>query len=535
MDKINSLKFFSVIPKGWRFFIIAVLIIGIFFRLLNIDKKVYWVDETDSLMRISGGSKQEVVKEVFNGEIITAEALQANYQTLVPEKNIVNMFQALSEDTHPPFYFILSRSWFQLVSPWLTSVTATRSLSVFLSFLVFPALYWLCLELFNSPFIGYIALTIVAISPVHVLYAQEARLYTLWILLTILSSASLLRAMKLQTNSSWFLYALMLSLNCYTYLFSALVAIGQGIYVLIIEKLRFSKNLIRYLLSSLFAFLLAIPWMITIAMNWDNFRRASSWIEGGNSSVLNLLIVSFNNIINSFVDFWFIYVYFPDLTLPNLRMGIIIKPLLLILIAYSIYFLCRRTHQRVWLFVLTLIGTTPAILLLKDIMSNSSSVTQARYLIPSYVGIQIAIAYLLGSKCLESKRTKMWRLITILLISAGILSISISSQAETWSNKYNHNQHEVAGVINQKTNPVLIIESSPIAALSLSHHLKPKTSLLLLRNYQQLDITNLSDNYQEIFLYKPSKEIKETFRQDGNYKVVSVKNVRGLWKVSDKN
>ncbi|MDJ0579271.1 hypothetical protein [Crocosphaera sp.] len=166
MNKDNLKKFFPPISRWWHFFILAVLIIGIFFRLFNIDTKVFWPDETDSLLRISGNSQQVLSQEVFNNGIITAEDLQRKYQNVVPEKNLGHVLESLSKDVHPPLYFILARWWFMLVSPWVTSITAIRSFSVFISFLVFPAVYWLCLELFNSPFIGYIAISIFAIDSI---------------------------------------------------------------------------------------------------------------------------------------------------------------------------------------------------------------------------------------------------------------------------------------------------------------------------------------------------------------------------------
>ncbi|MEG4330199.1 hypothetical protein Q5688_33505, partial [Microcoleus sp. herbarium5] len=64
-----------------------------------------------------------------------------------------------------------------------------------------------------------------AVSPLHVLYAQEARPYSLWSALILLSCASLLRALRLQNKLSWSIYAVANIMGFYTHFFSLLVAL----------------------------------------------------------------------------------------------------------------------------------------------------------------------------------------------------------------------------------------------------------------------------------------------------------------------
>jgi uncharacterized membrane protein len=51
-------------PKSWRFLIVIVLVIGIFFRFANLDKKLYWYDEVFNSIHSAGYSKQDVVEQV---------------------------------------------------------------------------------------------------------------------------------------------------------------------------------------------------------------------------------------------------------------------------------------------------------------------------------------------------------------------------------------------------------------------------------------------------------------------------------------
>lgn len=185
-------------PPKLRFLVIIVLVVGVFFRFVNIDHKVYWFDETFTLLRISGYTESQVVSQVCNGQEIGVEDLQ-KYQRLTPEKSLVDTVKSLAiEDSqHPPIYYLIVRLWVQKFG---SSVAAIRSLSALISLIAFPCIYWLSLELFESSLVGLVALTLLAVSPIHVLFAQEARQYSLWTVTILLSSASLLRAMRLNTT-----------------------------------------------------------------------------------------------------------------------------------------------------------------------------------------------------------------------------------------------------------------------------------------------------------------------------------------------
>ena len=111
------------------------------------------------------------------------------------------------------------------------SAVAMRLLSVLTSLLVFPAIYWLCKELFDLPLVAWIAMALVAVSPVHIIHAQNARPRTLWILMILLSSGALLKAARLNRKRDWILYGIALTLSLYTFLFSVLVAIAHGVYI----------------------------------------------------------------------------------------------------------------------------------------------------------------------------------------------------------------------------------------------------------------------------------------------------------------
>ncbi len=164
-------------PKGLRFLLIVILALGVFFRFVNIDRKVYWFDETFTSLRISGYTEKEAIAQLCNNQQIGVEDLQ-KYQHPTPGRTLTDTLKslALEDPQHPPLYYLMTRFWVQ----WFgSSVAVIRSLTALFSLLALPCMYWLCLELFNSSLVASVAVAMLAVSPFHVLYAQEAREYSL--------------------------------------------------------------------------------------------------------------------------------------------------------------------------------------------------------------------------------------------------------------------------------------------------------------------------------------------------------------------
>ncbi len=268
----------SKLKKGWnyphwlRFPIITLLLIGVFFRFVNLDKSVFWYDEAFTYLRISGYTETEVVQQFADGHEISVKDLQ-KYQRANPEKGVTDTVKSLAveEPQLSPLYYVMASFWMH----WFgNSLAVTRSLPAIISLLAFPCIYWLCLELFASPLTGWMAVTLIAVSPFDLLFAQVARQYSLWTVTILLSSAAILRAIRLNTRLTWGIYAATVVMGLYSHLAFGLVAIGHGIYVIIIDKFRLSKTLIAYLLASLVGLLAFAPWLLVVINNSKHIYKA---------------------------------------------------------------------------------------------------------------------------------------------------------------------------------------------------------------------------------------------------------------------
>lgn len=515
-----------------RWLIAVLLILGIFFRFYHLDQKFYWYDETFTSLRISGYTEAEVVEQVTQGQIISVQDLQ-QYQQPNLEKNIFYTIRGLAEEEAQltPLYFILARFWVQFFG---YSITIIRSLSALISLLVFPCIYWLCQELFQSSVVGLFSIALIAISPFHILYAQEARPYSLWTVMILLSSACLLKAMRLKRFQDWVLYTLTIILGLYSHLLLILVVIGHGIYIIVLERFRFSKNVRDFGLAAGIGLLAFLPWVIMVIQNFHQVQDRISWIALENqrwSLIKNWSVNTSRNFFDFGVN--------SDSSMISLVVLFVGLSNLWVLIGYSIYFLCVNTPYKTWLFILTLIGVTAIAIILPDLIFGGLRSTKSRYFIPSFLGIRLSISYLFANKIhlltLKSSQKKFWKVIFAILISSGILSCVISSQSQIWWNKeWGEKNPIVAEVINQETEPLVISnlsDSSLGNVFSLSYLLNSDAKFQLVRN---ATIPKLPENSNQVFVYGPSQEFVTQLQQELQVEfqpITSQKNkIVWLWK-----
>lgn len=517
-----------------------MLIVGIVFRFVNLDKKVYWHDETFTSLRVSAHPQQELIEHTFVGREVSAAELQA-YQHLDLNRGLGQVLHWLAHEDphHPPLYTVTLRLWLQTIGD---SVATTRLFSAMISLLIFPCFYWLCWELFHSSLAGWVGVALMSVSPFHVVFAQEAREYALWTLMTVVSTAALLRALRSPTRRRWLLYTGTLILSFYTSLLALPVALGQGIYVLLRDYQRRSpthqpadtkqvrQQGIAWAVSFLYAVLAFTPWLWVLMHNFSSFTAGMAWIHqplpfeiwlklwGLN---LGRAFIDFNSYVDDPTTFW------------------AIAPILLLELI-SLYWICRSTSKRIWLLIVILMLVIAVPIALADLLLGGQRSTATRYLVPLELGLQLLIV---GTLVTQLKAIQHWRrvvsgciLVTLLLV--GGLSSFASIQADAWWNKgINYYYPQVAQVINRSDRPLIISDAfdpNPGDILALSYLVNPNVRFLLLPQIQDsFTLPQGIDTSRSLFLIGlPDPFLSEFAKQ---YKVNLIPLVKGVWRSQNFN
>jgi mannosyltransferase len=136
----------------------------------------------------------------------------------------------LAQDGNPPLYYLLLHGWMTVAG---TSEAATRALSLLFALLAIPASFWAGTAVFGDRKVGLLAAAGAAGSPYLTAYAQETRMYSLVVLLSILASASFVLAFVRGRRQHVVYLGVWLTLLLYTHTWGMFLTAGMaGAWVL---------------------------------------------------------------------------------------------------------------------------------------------------------------------------------------------------------------------------------------------------------------------------------------------------------------
>ena len=130
----------------------------------------------------------------------------------------------LRQDGSPPFYYLLLHVWMALFG---SAPVATHALSVIFAIGAVPAAYWALAPMSAGG--GLVAAAILALDPYVGLYADETRMYSLVLLLSVLVCGLFLRAFVLGRPRAAVPLAITLAVLLYTHAWGAFLAASAGI------------------------------------------------------------------------------------------------------------------------------------------------------------------------------------------------------------------------------------------------------------------------------------------------------------------
>ncbi|MFQ6100879.1 MAG: glycosyltransferase family 39 protein [Anaerolineae bacterium] len=181
-------------------------------------------------------------------------------------------------DQHPPLYYLLLHFWLALFGD---GEVAVRALSALLGTLTIPALYLLGRRLADEK-VGLLAALLLAVSPFHVRFAQETRMYTLLALNASLALCALVRLLdgvsvsgsrsgkretsnlKPEDRNAWLDYVVFTAAALWTHNTAVFFLLTANLLILTLRLpcLRNTQYAIRHwLLAQLAVLPLWLPWL----------------------------------------------------------------------------------------------------------------------------------------------------------------------------------------------------------------------------------------------------------------------------------
>ncbi|MGQ9492177.1 MAG: glycosyltransferase family 39 protein [Anaerolineae bacterium] len=149
------------------------------------------------------------------------------YSVWAARHSIGWLFSLSTQRIFPPLYYMLLHFWLVFGE----SEFSVRLLSVTLGLISIVGVYTLAKQLFDAQ-VGLLSALLLTISPLHLWYSQEARMYILVLTLGLYSAYFMLLALQKGQYWHWLAYVLSTAMAMNTHYFILFLAAFENVYVL---------------------------------------------------------------------------------------------------------------------------------------------------------------------------------------------------------------------------------------------------------------------------------------------------------------
>jgi mannosyltransferase len=206
-----------------------IVLVGAALRWWRIDYQSFWFDEA-----VSATIARQPLWEILTGST----------------RDVGN----------PPFFHLLLSFWRRAAGD---GDAAIRGLSVLCGIASLPAMYWLGKKTLGVS-TGLVAAALLALSPFHVYYSQEARTYCLVVLLSLLSTIAMIRCLEKPASiGRWTAYVLVSFLGIYSHYFVGCLIVGQNLFAFVTRRTD-RRLLLKWAGAQVCIGLLYIAWLPTL-------------------------------------------------------------------------------------------------------------------------------------------------------------------------------------------------------------------------------------------------------------------------------
>jgi uncharacterized membrane protein len=562
------------------------MLLGVVLRLYGLEQKIVWHDEVATRVLAAGATMAAQMQGLYHAQVLTVgQVLQ--YQQVQQGTSVLALIADLAQHDpqHPPLYYVLAKVW---VDFWGDSVYALRTLSVLFSGLGLLAMYWFVRELVASRRAALIAMLLMGVSPLFILYGQEAREYALWTLTLLLSSAALLRALRVSrtvptpldqnklgiaasrkdhvgesvgsarvwalsdVQRAWLLYGCSLLVAVYTSLSTLSLILVQVLYVAIVTRLQWSRALYGFIVSLSAVGLLCLPWALNLLRNFEAFSASMAWssvIVIPRTAVLRILSL---NVTRNVFDFW------PEVV-QDQWLPIAASVACVTVIVAACVWVFRHTRRETRLYLLLLLVLPTSMLLLPDLLFGGIRSSNARYLMPVWLAVVAVLAIALDQALARMSQTMaedrasgaplviwsrqggvrllLWSAVVCLVALPITTNILHAQQQAPWTKSLSISLPEVAKIINQSASPLVVGNQErhhPGNLFALANLLKPETKIQLVPIALESS-WKLPAHKGDVYLYSPTDQFRKALEKNNQVKtrLVAEDLFLQLWKVED--
>ena len=220
-------------------------------RAVTISKRVKII----TVMLISLIGTLVISSQLLIHNSIRLDEAQSLWQT---SHSIPGILKVIAQDVHVPLYHILLHFW-QIT--FGQSIEAARTLSLLFFIATIPIVYLLARRILSINWSLFVVV-LFSFSPFMNWYANEARMYTLLVLVTTLSQLFFVKLIQSKGRQGWLGYCLTAIVGVYVHYFFLFSLLTQAIFFLVSRKYFIKGTFYRFAALAVFLVIELLPWLL---------------------------------------------------------------------------------------------------------------------------------------------------------------------------------------------------------------------------------------------------------------------------------
>ena len=534
MQKIRQ---FLLRPYLYVFF----ALIGISFKIYQLDRKIFWFDEVCTIQHTSGIPDKDYPLLIPENEIKNIEFYVDLYHLNKQDYSAGSELKGLLKATQlNPLYYPFLMAWYRIVGD---DPADYRLFNVIIFIITLPFLFLLSRKLFGSITAGWIAVSLFAVSPFIHLFSQEARYYIFWTFVLIVMNWLFLQAISINSNNWWIAYILLAAMSLYASPVSVIIISGHILYVLLIRK----HLLKKLILSMIVVFVLYLPWALHLYFKFNEIASGLSWQANNENNTAFWLplmgqVFYLISIFSSKLDFFSAFSKKSFEMPPEALSAFMFNAFVFALLIVAFVFLFNKTKKEIRNFLLLIIVPGLTFFYFNDVIRNGMTSWWWRYLIFIAPGIILVMTNLLYNKI--EKGSFLYSGFLLALFFIGINSLITISGARHWNIGYQLNEFiEDAGVISECRESLLITDfdnnkkMSQFMVVMLECKNENIDILKVSADDDQIEDSIGNKKYSDIYVFYASDELtgKLKTRFGDKMEKLNREGISTIWKIEVEN
>ena len=445
------------------------------------------------------------------GESLRLDEAQSLWQT---SRSIGGVLAIVAGDVHVPLYHLLLYVWRLFIGD---GIETARLLSLAFFLLSLPAIYALGNRAYAAP-VGLFAALLLAISPFMNWYANEIRMYTLFVFITIVNQYLFLRLFEKEKPSDtiWAFYALSAVFGMFTHYFFFLNLAAQTVFYALRRTLFPQGAFRRFATVAGLVIAALVPWV------WYVLFRG---VVGFQEPVLSP--PSSVNLFSTFSQFLFGF--------QNDLLNTIFLSLWPLAVILGLIALRRRERflPQTEYFALTILISFGVAFFISYFIAP---VFVGRYLIFTVPSLYLLVISLFSSYARNVRLFAQWSLVALMLVALGVQAIHPNTSVKEWY------ESAATYLATRATAQDIILVSAPFTVYPIQYYYRGPAPIATLPSWDQYaygpipafneatlpeEVERATSSYQNVYvLLSYDQGYEETIRRyfDSNYQRLAIQN-----------